>query len=127
MSPSIHSESGTTKHPGSTWRSYNRLPHQPRFPISPCTVFSPFDIICLFICFFNTGCDINSRNNFGFTPLHWAATREKWLVHHLLKRGADPSILTFFSRAPAAAFTPGISNFLVSTLLVETTKLQQSF
>ncbi|XP_057364985.1 26S proteasome non-ATPase regulatory subunit 10-like [Daphnia carinata] len=56
-------------------------------------------------CLIKQGCDINSRNNFGFTPLHWAATTgEKWLVDHLLKRGADPSILTSLSRAPASAF-----------------------
>lgn len=54
---------------------------------------------------FMTGCDINTQNKYGFTPLHWAATTgEKWLVHHLLRRGADPTTRTVFSGAPPSAF-----------------------
>ncbi|KZS07128.1 Uncharacterized protein APZ42_029295 [Daphnia magna] len=74
-------------------------------------------------CLIKQGCDINSRNNFGFTPLHWAATTgEKWLVDHLLKRGADPSILTYLSRAPASAF----AKEEVQTLLKEAENVYHS-
>ncbi|XP_046652604.1 26S proteasome non-ATPase regulatory subunit 10-like [Daphnia pulicaria] len=77
-------------------------------------------------CLTNLGCDVNSRNEFGFTPLHWAATTgEKWLVDHLLKRGADPFILTTHSKAPPSAFASEKKH--VQMLLKEAENVHRSF
>ena len=36
------------------------------------------------------GCDVNSQDNMGMTPLHWARTTE--MMSYLIDQGANPEI-----------------------------------
>ena len=47
--------------------------------------------IVQFLC--ENGCDINVKNEYGYTPLHIAATKPNLeLVHYLISHGADPTL-----------------------------------
>lgn len=64
------------------------------------------------------GCDIDATNQFGYTPLHWAAAMgETWLVDHLLKKGANPCHKTKLSGALPSTFASECNHLRVQLML----------
>lgn len=81
----------------SSWASLLSIASSITVPYSRS--WSSHPVVTTFLSFI-TGCDVNSVNCYGYTPLHWAAAKgELWLVDHLLKRGANPCCRTTLSGA----------------------------
>lgn len=81
----------------------------PEAPIDPLSYVAPDGDTCLHIAahrddlesirlLLKAGLDVNARGDMGYTPLHYARSREVFDV--LLASNADPSIKNEFGKVP---------------------------
>ena len=73
------------------------------------------------------GADVNLRDSWGYTPLHYAASRgDNELIEFLVDRGADVGVITRLGQSTADIARGGRSGFFTRVAFPETVQLLQS-
>jgi ankyrin repeat protein len=73
------------------------------------------------------GGDVNTRDSWGYTPLHYAASRgDDELIEYLVSKGADPTAITRLGQSTADMARGGRSGFFTRVAYPETVELLQS-
>lgn len=73
------------------------------------------------------GVDVNLRDSWGYTPLHYAAARgDNDLIRYLVSEGADPTVVSRLGQSTADLARGGRSGFFTRVAYPETVELLQS-
>ncbi|KAL2800461.1 ankyrin repeat-containing domain protein [Aspergillus keveii] len=93
------------------------LCHGARYPsrkyLPPGTVDKAFDFV------FNSGCDINSRDERGWTALHYCVSNNIFMVEKLLDRGGDVHAKDNNGSAPLHLYTSSTGTEQILTALLK--------
>ena len=74
------------------------------------------------------GADVNLRDSWGYTPLHYASVRGgNDLIEYLVSKGADVSAISLLGQSPADMARGGRAGFFERVAYPETVALLQSF
>ncbi len=73
------------------------------------------------------GADVNLRDSWGYTPLHYAAARgDNALIRYLVSQGADVTVISRLGQSTADLARGGRSGFFTRVAYPETVELLQS-
>ena len=73
------------------------------------------------------GIDVNTRDSWGYTPMHYAASRgDNQLIEYLVSKGGDPTAITRLGQSTADMARGGRAGFFTRVAYPETVELLQS-
>jgi ankyrin repeat protein len=73
------------------------------------------------------GVDVNTLDAWGYTPMHYAASRgDNQLIEYLVSQGGDPTIITRLGQSTADMARGGRAGFFIRVAFPETVELLQT-